>query len=125
MSEVPRERLIDVEWSGEMQRFMVEVARKAAEDAINRMPSPPNHGRVNHFNGATKVVFWMLGVFGIVMSTLFALVLQAVYTTNGAVNQLSGRQDASQSQIGQMQQEMSAFQSEIMALAQRRQNGGQ
>ncbi len=72
-----------------------------------------------HFNGSTKLVLWMLGIFGSVMLLLLALVLQAIYSTNGAVNKLAGQELSSQAQIQNMQTELAAFQSEMMGLAQR------
>lgn len=72
-----------------------------------------------HFNGSTKLVLWALGIFGSVMIVLLTLVLQAVYTTNGAVNELKGQQQSSQAEMAEMRQEMTGFQAEMMALAQK------
>jgi hypothetical protein len=119
--DAPRERTIDIDARGELERRMSEVAHMAAEAAVNRMPIQPNQGRI-HFNGSTKIVLWMLGIFGGVMTVLLTLVLQAVYTTNGSVNQLQGQQSSNHDQIVEMHQEMSAFQAEMMALAQRQSN---
>lgn len=77
-----------------------------------------------HFNGSTKLMLWMLGVFGSVMIVLLTLVLQAVYTTNGAVSELKGQQSSSQNEISELRQEMSGFQAEMMALSQRGNNRG-
>ena len=70
-----------------------------------------------HFNGSTRLVIWMLGIFGSVMIVLLTLVLQAIYSTNGAVNKLAGQQISSQTQIQSMQQEIAAVQAEMMGLA--------
>lgn len=72
-----------------------------------------------HFNGSTKLVLWALGIFGSVMIVLLTLVLQAVYTTNGNVNNLAGQQASTQRQMDGMQQEISAFQQEMVAIVQR------
>ena len=119
-AEAPREPL-EVDTNDEFERKMAVLARKVAEDVINRIPLPTNHGRI-HFNGSTRLVLWVLGVFGLVMTTLLTLVLQAVYTTNGTVSEVRGQQDSTQAQVTEMRREMSAFQSEMMALAQRQNN---
>lgn len=45
------------------------------------------YGNVN-FNGSTKLVMWLLGVFGGVMTALLIAVLNAVYTQNGELHEL-------------------------------------
>jgi uncharacterized membrane protein (DUF106 family) len=77
-------------------------------------------GRNINFNGSTRIVLWMLGVFGSVMIVLMTLVLQAIYSTNGAVNKLAGQQLSAQSQIQNMQAELGAFQTEMIEMAQRK-----
>jgi len=84
---------------------------------VPRMDSEPSEPI--HFNGSTKLVLWALGIFGSVMIVLLTLVLQAVYTTNGNVNNLAGQQASTQRQMDGMQQEISAFQQEMVAIVQR------
>jgi cell division protein FtsL len=52
-----------------------------------------------HFNGSTKVVMWILGVFSTILTTLMILVLQAVYNTNGDVHELKGVVQGMQAEI--------------------------
>src|SRR6185437_13830458 len=54
-----REHTFDI-GSGELQRRMSEVARMAAEAAINRIPLPPNSGRITQESGVW--VRWALGL---------------------------------------------------------------
>ena len=96
-----------------------------SEDEITGMGEVPRmeYGTV-HFNGSTKIVLWALGVFGSVMIVLLTLVLQAVYTTNGNVNNLAGQEASTQKQMDGMQQEISAFQQEMIAIAQKENSHG-
>lgn len=77
------------------------------------------HASLN-FNGSTRFVIWMMGIFGSVMIVLLTLVLQAIYSTNGAVNKLAGQEISSQTEIQSMQQEIAAVQAEMMGLAGRK-----
>ena len=47
--------------------------------------------RRHHLNGSAKIVMWILGIFGAVMTVLLTLTLQAVYQTNGDVREVMGR----------------------------------
>jgi len=50
-----------------------------------------SYGSGNVFNGNTRLVMWILGIFGGVMTVLMSLVLQAVYNTNGDMHELKGQ----------------------------------
>jgi hypothetical protein len=54
-----REHTIDI-GPGELQRRMSEVAHMAAEAAINRIPLPPNSGRITQESGVW--VRWAVGM---------------------------------------------------------------
>ncbi len=89
----------------------------------------PEYRHEGHGNlvltGPTKLLMWIVGLFGSVMIVLLTLVLQAVYTTNGNVNKLSGTQVAASAQMAAFQEQLSAMQQEILAFAQRRSGNGQ
>lgn len=90
-----------------------------SEEEIPGMGDGANMGHIN-FNGSTRLALWILGIFGSVMIVLMTLVLQAIYSTNGTVNKLAGQQLSAQAQIQNMQAELGAFQTEMMAMAQRK-----
>jgi hypothetical protein len=123
-SDAPRERVIEVSADELDPRVVREIKRAAREMAVEFAAAvqPVNHGKV-HFNGSTKLVMGILSVFGVVMTSLLVLILQALYTTNGTVSEVKGQANDTQAQVAEMRREMSAFQSEMMALAQRQANG--
>lgn len=47
------------------------------------------HGNIS-MNGATKLVSWILGIFGAVMTIMLSLVLTAVYNLNGDLHEMKG-----------------------------------
>ncbi len=59
------------------------------------------HGNV-HFNGSTKLVMWILGIFGTVLTVLLTLVLQAVYTSNGDIHELKGKVEGIQVEVNNL-----------------------
>lgn len=40
------------------------------------------------FNGATKIIMWLLGIFGVLVTTLTLAVLEAVYNQNGDLHEV-------------------------------------
>ena len=56
------------------------------------------YGQV-YFNGSTKLVSWILGIFGAVVTILLSLVLTAVYNLNGDLHEMKGELIAMRAEI--------------------------
>lgn len=65
------------------------------------VPRMEGHGHV-YLNGSTKLVSWILGVFGAVMTIMLSLVLTAVYNLNGDLHELKGEIVAMRFEINAM-----------------------
>lgn len=70
------------------------------QDALSRFtrsPAPERHS--SGFNGSTKIVMWLLGVFATIITALVSMMLQAVYVMNGEVHELRGQVVDLQNQV--------------------------
>lgn len=61
-------------------------------------PRMEGHGHV-YMNGAARLVGWILGIFGVVMTILLSLVLTAVYNLNGDLHEIKGELVAMRSEV--------------------------
>lgn len=64
-------------------------------------PRIEGYGHVQ-MNGTTKLVSWILGIFGAVMTIMLSLVLTAVYNLNGDLHEMKGEIRALTSEVNAM-----------------------
>lgn len=71
---------------------MIERVTAEDEDQYGGAEAPRMEGGYGHIvmNGTTKLVSWILGIFGAVMTILLSLVLSAVYNLNGDLHEMKG-----------------------------------
>lgn len=86
-TDIPRDFEVDAEdLSPQIVRAATQAARLALQDALNRMPLPANYGR--HSNGEKRLMYWILGIFGMIFVTLLTMSVKGMWDVSGSVQAL-------------------------------------